>query len=928
MPDNYFEFKNRFQLIDVDGVILTSPLDAILIREPANMSEVRITLDRDEDSHGVDFEFSDKEKPFSFTRVKVAGEVMDGYALLKQLFDTVGVDAKCVFQMLTAEPNTAVFTVQYEADLDFEEYEEIDKHVKLKARRINFNDLFRTRIDVPISLEATESLDGDAITGITAVDMFMHSKVIKYNVEGDLKDAGQVIQDITFDAVSYKPAYTLIPFNEVVLSGMPTYREYGTKIVSNLPTDVSLTILGGDEFEGGQYAFDISFVFSVTWTNGLGFTNNNFYIDVYFKIIDEDENVIQTTTIFTATAFAASGTTRTLSANTLANWLNDVIIDKSWKVYLYATITNDVGTTTVTNVTFNSSHIEIEALTSRENSLAKTYKCFDVFNQILAATTGIESIIESDLLETTLVEIYNTNGYLIRGFDEAVHPPQINFKEHFFKWLQPTFGAGFAFVDDAGTKKLKIDRYSDFYTENEIVIFDTIVDGTFNITVDTDLIANEISIGYKTFPKSTDENTNQNLDEFNTVHSLLTPIQKVKKKATYISNVIASGFKIENQRAEQFKTVPKDTVSDDEKIFAIVSTFDSLYNMIANTDGFSDMIFTIADGEIQLYGDFLDIRVGETINLQRVIGSSANDGDYVIIAVDNSGTHTSLRTSTVIPLNEFFTGDWTLTFTAPKLRAARDEEFDVLTGVISPETVYNVGLNPKYMLMNQSLILNSGFNKKAPTAVIKTQEAKLNDLMECQFAAGEGRYVLDPDNFLITMSDDLALSDLNAFSKLFTGRTIKFKVKLPYSTILAIKASHNDLADGDFYGYIKVLSPFEGYLEGFLMSMVYNPMSEMVDFVLREKAPFVAPVIEVPVLSAVGGTSKVDLSWTEVFGAIYDIYRAPTSGGTFALVIANEAGLSASNVGLTGGTTYYYKMKAKIGIYESLFSNEASATAL
>ncbi|MCP1309621.1 hypothetical protein [Paenibacillus tyrfis] len=80
-------------------------------------------------------------------------------------------------------------------------------------------------------------------------------------------------------------------------------------------------------------------------------------------------------------------------------------------------------------------------------------------------------------------------------------------------------------------------------------------------------------------------------------------------------------------------------------------------------------------------------------------------------------------------------------------------------------------------------------------------------------------------------------------------------------------------------------------------------------------------------LVAVGGDSKVALSWTAVSGATnYNIKRSTTPGGPYTTVASNVYGITYTDAAVTNGTTYYYVVTAVNGPVESANSNEASAT--
>ncbi|WP_233262159.1 S8 family serine peptidase [Vitiosangium sp. GDMCC 1.1324] len=85
------------------------------------------------------------------------------------------------------------------------------------------------------------------------------------------------------------------------------------------------------------------------------------------------------------------------------------------------------------------------------------------------------------------------------------------------------------------------------------------------------------------------------------------------------------------------------------------------------------------------------------------------------------------------------------------------------------------------------------------------------------------------------------------------------------------------------------------------------------------------PAAPTGVTATVSGSNRVDIQWTVNGAAAYHIYRATTAGGPYTRV-GTAVAPPFSDTGLSGGTTYYYVVRAK-ACAESPKSNEASVTA-
>jgi len=124
-------------------------------------------------------------------------------------------------------------------------------------------------------------------------------------------------------------------------------------------------------------------------------------------------------------------------------------------------------------------------------------------------------------------------------------------------------------------------------------------------------------------------------------------------------------------------------------------------------------------------------------------------------------------------------------------------------------------------------------------------------------------------------------------------------------------------------------SPFTQGFDGKLYGTagVGGPLQFGMVFSLSADLPLPVPAAPANV-KAVAGTSQVTLSWTASPGATsYDIYRGSTSGGESPHPIATGiAGTTFVNTGLTNGTTYYYRLRAKSATGAGMYSSEVSAT--
>jgi hypothetical protein len=861
MPSNFYERKNEYRLYDVEGVLLTAG-NYIIIREPSGFSEFPINLERDPQKHGLFYEFGGEDETLGFDRVTLTGQPYSPFNFIRSIVQEKGIDAKIQFELLNYESGVPVS--QYLADLDFEQYSEEDYKISVNSRRVLLGDKFRTRVETQVDFSKTESIDGTPITGLTPDSMYFHGKII--DKEGDL-EVQDPLQDADFPAASFdNPANfeesingstttisefvyeCAMPFFKTNINSIEGLAALNAAILvgDDALIDNNIFTLGGEEFIGGAYDFDISLEFCFRNKYVLA-PNVNIDLDISAELVVVNSNNEEYQRIqffidsysFNKPAsdeferyYPNNGVDRFFDGFYTATYNNSLNLNDKDRVFIFVKAESSIGINGGAFF-FSDGQILIDAKQVQEGSQVDTYKLFEATNHVIESITDQTSVLESNFLQNIADPIRITNGYKIRDFqpgDSNVNTEvKTNFKSHFENFLQPVFGLGYSIYENGGVFKVLMERYEDFYQDIEVDFIDTIQDGTYFVEYDKDLIYNESRVGYKDFPKSTDENKSNNIDETNTQHSLLTPIESVKKKADYISEYIASGYKIENQRREQFKDKPSDTVSDDDKLFTVVSVETNQYTDL--TVNFIGNFPLVGNLKTALFtnGTYLDIQVGDQVT---VSGSVSNDGVYNVIETIILGVDLSVRFQENVT-TELGVSGVTITLDSTRLRAARDDEFQSITNVVDAKTVYNVGLNPRYMLKNHSLLLNSGFNPKPETDTIKTQDVKLNSQMSCQFKVGEGLYNVNPE-VSVSMNEDTVLSTFNNYEKLFSGFLIKFTANISYQRVVDIR--NNYLNQGsENYGFIRIETPQGEERSGYLMNMTYNPLSQQAEFVLREK---------------------------------------------------------------------------------------------
>lgn len=154
------------------------------------------------------------------------------------------------------------------------------------------------------------------------------------------------------------------------------------------------------------------------------------------------------------------------------------------------------------------------------------------------------------------------------------------------------------------------------------------------------------------------------------------------------------------------------------------------------------------------------------------------------------------------------------------------------SGIIGPDTAYNIRQSPARMADRWSKWVNSGFAYKKPSEILRnTYVAKNGDLVS---------QLTTVDTCDSTQqfkeSDSLLLAQNGNFEKLFYPTKITFNKRISWETVRLIRRCFvNTDPSGRNNGYISVVDCNGVTQQGFLMELSYNPVSELANFILRKK---------------------------------------------------------------------------------------------
>lgn len=794
--DNLYEKTDQFRLL-ISGT-------PYIIEEPVGWDGIKIIIKRDKDYHGLDFEFTDGDVNLTFTEVS-------GLSIIASQYKNYGNDADVILQF--GFLSNDVFTTEFEGYVDFNTYKKVDIGIECSVKRKNFNDTLETRFETPVTLKSITTIDGDSMPAIDPVNIVLHSKAlsVKFVNKTDMLNMGGAMFTGRPHDIYFFPDFSQPEFDDIAERNNPGVGAYTTN-----PTSV------------GNYNWDIK-------STGAF----NISIDVQFKV---GIKLIKKSGLFTkspevkgwslkfmlyinSTAYEIGRTSgnsgKTFASGTVSGKLEKTVeIKQNDKIYIFGVFNydgkHDWNAVEIQEMNMQRLYVTLQGETKTESSGADFFLIHETADRVLKSISNNQAYLKSDLLgrtdlgypengEASLFAI--SNGYQIRNFETTKRNVIISMKE-ILTSLNALYGIGMNIEQEGSDKYVRIERFDYYYRDVEIISLDNVSD--YQEQIDTDIIYNEIEIGYKKYP--TDEISV--MDEFNTKHSYITPIVSYKKKLSLLSELIGSGYAIELTRRQQLNNSPTDSWKYDEDNF-----------IVAVVDGVSESYQASFSsyGRIQIVGKSFKAKLGDKV---QITGSLYNNKTFTVTSISQPlfSSYTYVYVSESVISENFRTIGIKI---LGSFRPERDENFNYISNILGRETSYNLRISPKRMLLNHSQWINSGLAYKQGYDLIKNTFFSLN---------GDLRTRMTGEEDIIEEKANEALLELDGFEKIFRPEKITFKAPLTYDQIKYIKECHqNQNQDGKNYGYIRVKDDEGNWKAGYLMSLEYNPVNEMCSFVLRKK---------------------------------------------------------------------------------------------
>lgn len=537
------------------------------ISEPIKWDSVQVIGERDKDYHGYQFKYTDGDVSLGF-------DCDAGRSLIEANYNEFGEDGDIKFQFGYHYQNAEY--ILFPGKLMLNTYKWYADRIECSVAVDDFDETFLSRLETKVSMTQSTTFDDTAITPPVPYSLLFHAKEILSQIQCnntgiDYADAAEVTGKF----------FSLLPDNT-----NPTVAD----IEDNFQYPLSMSTI--DPFAGDIFLIDFKtgggtdLLLSWNVTGNMrvhngGIGGEDYTIDVYYgynkKNSDNSYTLTQEALITQITGSVGTGTTDVPLNITASKSLTDFDFFAGDRIYFfgYVAFTGTVDCLFTLHQNSFEENISHRELTDATN--ANTWFLDDVIRQTLKVIADNRYVFKSTFFERkNVTQIFDgcaslnvlTNGFQIRAFDPEEKPLYIDFKT-IIESLRAQYCIGINYATINNVPIVRMERADYFYQDRQIMAIspDYGLQGIADYyeEVAKEIIYNEIEIGYDKFMDS-GFNT---LDEFNTKHEYLTPIQKNKAKLSQISRFITSGYSIEDQRRIQFSESPTDSASNDDDPFFI-----------------------------------------------------------------------------------------------------------------------------------------------------------------------------------------------------------------------------------------------------------------------------------------------------------------------------------------------------------------------
>jgi hypothetical protein len=808
------------------------------IPKPDGWTGLNITLQRDAEWHGFTYEGSES----SLLRFHVG----EGLELLQDSYQEYAYDADVYIKEVAGEGGDAV--VEWEGRLDFTKYRHINDVVELPAERKSIANLVEKRWADALSMNSETTIGGLATTGFVPAARLvsMHGQALLQRYINNRTEADTV--DWEDLRTTSKEFYIQLDTQSPEISEINEANQFsmGTSITSPVAANRYLlkpTFAGNFDFNINiEFQYDAKII-----EKSINFSNPKFDLwEIGFELrIGSNIFEMVNESGFGSSQYASESDVHTpIGLKTLKfTYTGSHFVQSNQPIFIIGKFSCQPSNSNYRGIEYfmrnlNTSY-NIEAVSVTTSSLTYGYKIKDCLDFVTRCISDSELSLVSDFYNNCGADRIITSGLALRqsfvnNLNNADNPkPEISLRDLFMS-LKAIDGAGFGYEQlPNGDEQLRLEPRSHFYQDELIMDLSDFQDiSTYSEEVALDKLYSEVVIGYDKYPNE----DISGLDEFNTEHTYRLPTKYINNSLTLKSPISASGYEIESLRRRQLDVESKESTDSDNINFIICTRGGNIFSLIDIECNFREPYeFSVTNttqtpkdpGNVFLTdsGDLIVAGAGLSI-----AGTTSNNGIFNVEKVEhiaNLNTYAIFVTETVVYENGVICS---ISVIDNNIVVEKNQSFDVLNdSVLDASTSYNLRINPRYMLLANSDLINSGLQTKLANDKILVSKIVHNKNFEIQRKESENCIQGDPNRVIHKANESVLLSQLNNRIALYFPERVTMTFHLQPEQVRYIVRSHRNLSpDNNNYGYLTFKNVNGLVVEGYLLSLSIVEQSQTV----------------------------------------------------------------------------------------------------
>lgn len=577
----------RWAIIDRNGFITAIP-------EPVNGDSVSVQFSRNMVSHGI------------ITSINTGGleYYEDAYDLLKTEYDTYGADGRMELKIVyVCDGDEYDF---FRGKFDFNTYKrECGDKCFITCDVINqrCSDLFLTRIDQDVDIDATLDMDGNAITPIVSDTVTIEGQAILLQNVGE--NDGEATDNLNFILLSndgyfqtplYLPRQALNEFGIFNANGATPF----VTTTGSTNMEFYWTIAGGkpQAFENvGQFltiwertadplnCVEMNAIIDSRMKGTFTLTLTNWDADYTFnwKLLKYDPQTQTFTQIYSnnlAFGTAVNGTTYNIAFDDIISgsptYEEATYLLFYLEMYFDEVIPPPVGLQRIVTINIDydaETFFKMELDSQCDTSYAKSYRLDRVYEWLNKPYVG-EDCFDVQVTSTQCFNTYHlTNGLHIREVTEPNTPKLFLNWAQLFDGTRKMFNHGWGFT--ANETSLLVGDIDTFYSSADVIDLGSVRTVQFNTA--KDLIYGIIDVGYNKW----EAEEYSLLDEPNTARQYRRNVQNSQLILDLMCDIITAGYTIEiTRRKNQGKTGTSDWRYDDDLFLINTELSDGTYRAV------------------------------------------------------------------------------------------------------------------------------------------------------------------------------------------------------------------------------------------------------------------------------------------------------------------------------------------------------------